>query len=201
MPILILATRNPGKFKEISSIFSDLPIRIVSLLDYPTIADVLEDGKTLEENALKKARIIYHETKIPALADDTGLEVYSLDMAPGIISARYAGENAAYDDNNRKLLLQMKSIPMADRGARFRTVAALVVKEYEKTTEGICTGKIAERLSGRGGFGYDPLFIPDGYNVTYAEMSLEEKNKTSHRGKAFMEMKRILTELLIAKII
>lgn len=193
-PSLIIATRNSGKFKEISDILKDLPIRIVSLMDYPKIPDVVEDGVTLEANALKKARMIFQETNIPALADDTGLEVYALDMAPGVISARYAGENATYDDNNQKLLLQMKDIPMSSRGARFRTVAAFVAGDYEGTADGIYTGKIADGLRGKGGFGYDPLFIPDGSTITYAEMSLDEKNKISHRASAFNEIKKILSE-------
>lgn len=193
-PSLIIATRNSGKFKEISDILKDLPVRIVSLMDYPKIPDVVEDGVTLEANALKKARMIFQETNIPALADDTGLEVYALDMAPGVISARYAGENATYDDNNQKLLLQMKDIPMSSRGARFRTVAAFVAGDYEGTADGIYTGKIADGLRGKGGFGYDPLFIPDGSTITYAEMSLDEKNKISHRASAFNEIKKILSE-------
>lgn len=191
---LIIATRNSGKFKEISDILKDLPVRIVSLMDYPKIPDVVEDGATLEANALKKARMIFQETNIPALADDTGLEVYALDMAPGVISARYAGENATYDDNNQKLLLQMKDIPMSSRGARFRTVAAFVAGDYEGTADGIYTGRIADGLRGKGGFGYDPLFIPDGSTITYAEMSLDEKNKISHRARAFNEIKKILSE-------
>jgi XTP/dITP diphosphohydrolase len=163
-------------------------------MEYPEIQDVVEDGETIEANALKKARKIYRVTNIPALADDTGLEVYALGMAPGVRSARYAGEKATYDDNNRKLLMQLKDVPQADRGARFRTVAVFVTKDFEKIVEGICTGKIAEGLSGKGGFGYDPLFIPDGSNLTYAEMSMEEKNKASHRARAFIEMKKVLAE-------
>jgi len=199
MQTIILATRNPGKFREISSILGDLQIRIVSLLEFPAISDVVEDGITLEENALKKARKVFLETNIPALADDTGLEVYSLKMAPGVWSARYAGENVSYDDNNRKLLRELKAVSTKDRGARFRSVAAFVAADYEKTTEGICTGKIAQGLRGKGGFGYDPLFIPDGYNVTYGEMSMKEKNKTSHRARAFMEMKNVLSEIYFGK--
>ncbi len=199
MQTIILATRNPGKFREISAILANLPIRIVSLMEYPAIPDIEEDGITLEENALKKARKVFLETNIPALADDTGLEVYSLKMAPGVWSARYAGENVSYDDNNRKLLRELKKLPAKDRGARFRSVAAFVAADYEKTTEGICTGKIANGLRGSGGFGYDPLFIPDGYNVTYAEMLMDEKNKTSHRARAFMEMKKVLSEIYFGK--
>jgi XTP/dITP diphosphohydrolase len=194
MKNLLIATRNPGKFKEISDILKDLPVHIVSLMEYPEIPEIVEDGATLEENALKKARMLYRETKIPALADDTGLEVYALGMAPGVRAARYAGENVSYDDNNRKLLSELSAMDATDRRARFRTVAAFVACDYEITVDGICSGKIASGLRGKGGFGYDPLFIPDGYKITYAEMSMEEKNKTSHRACAFNEMKKVLTE-------
>jgi len=193
MQSLILATRNPGKFREISDILKELPVRIVSLSDYPGIPDVAEDGDTLEENALKKARSIFEQTKIPALADDTGLEVYALNMAPGVRSARYAGENATYDDNNRKLLSEMENIPASERGARFRTVAAFVAGDFEKTVDGIYTGMIAKKPRGGGGFGYDPLFIPDGYDITYAEMPFDQKNRISHRGRAFNAIKEVLS--------
>ena len=117
-------------------------------------------------------------------------------MAPGVFSARYAGEKASYLENNRKLLEELKSVPVNNRGARFRTVAAFVGENFEKITEGICVGKISESMSGTNGFGYDPLFIPDGYNISYAEMPLSQKNKISHRGKAFRLMIKFIKEYL-----
>ena len=195
MKKLILTTRNKGKLKEISFLLSDLHIEIVSVLDFPDIADVIEDGATLEENALKKAREIFNATRLPSLADDSGLEVVALGMNPGVYSARYAGEGVTYDDNNRKLLQELKNVPLAKRNARFHCVAAFVADGIQKTTEGICLGRIIETPRGAEGFGYDPLFVPDGYDKTFAELSLEVKNNISHRAKAFEEMKKFLMRL------
>lgn len=193
MQKLILATRNKGKLKEIKGILNDLSIEINNLSDYSSIPEVVEDGKTLEENALKKAREIFRLTGIPTLADDTGLEVLYLGMAPGVISARYAGEKVSYDANNRKLLKELENIPLDKRTAQFRCVAAFIAKDIEKITEGICHGKIIDNLRGTGGFGYDPLFVPDGYDLTFAELPIETKNHISHRAKAFQKMKLILS--------
>ena len=193
MQKLILATHNYGKLKEIKGILNDLSIELGSLLDYSSIPEVVEDGKTLEENALKKAREIFRLTGIPTLADDTGLEVLYLGMAPGVISARYAGEKVSYEANNRKLLKELDNVPAHKRTAQFRCVAAFIAKDIEKITEGICQGKIIEYLRGTGGFGYDPLFIPDGYELTFAELSIDIKNQISHRAKAFQKMKFILS--------
>jgi XTP/dITP diphosphohydrolase len=193
MQKLILATRNKGKLKEIKGILNDLSIEINNLSDYSSIPEVVEDGETLEENALKKAREIFHLTGIPTLADDTGLEVLYLGMAPGVISARYAGEKVSYDANNRKLLKELKNIPPDKRTAQFRCVAAFIAKDIKKITEGICHGKIIDNLRGTGGFGYDPLFVPDGYDLTFAELPIETKNHISHRAKAFQKMKLILS--------
>jgi XTP/dITP diphosphohydrolase len=190
---LIIATHNLGKIKEINAILSDLQIEISSLLDYRTLQEISEDGKTLEENALKKARIVFRLTGIPSVADDTGLEVFHLRMAPGVISARYAGERVSYEANNRKLLKELDGIPSGQRTAQFRCISAFVAKDVEKITEGICLGRIIKYLRGTEGFGYDPLFIPDGYEQTFAELSVEIKNKISHRAKAFQKMKFILS--------
>ena len=194
MKKLILATRNKGKLKEISALLSDLPIEVVSVLDFPDIPEVVEDSATLEENALKKARAVFNVTHLPSLADDSGLEVFALDMKPGVHSARYAGERVTYEDNNRKLLEELKNVPQEQRQARFRCVAAFVADGIEKTTKGICNGRIIDVPRGTGGFGYDPLFVPDGYDKNFAELSLEVKNRISHRAKAFEEMKRFLKE-------
>jgi len=189
MQKIILATRNKGKLEEIRSILSSIPIEIVSLLEYPDCPEVNEDGETLEANALKKAREVFRYTKIPALADDTGLEVFHLKMAPGVISARYAGEKVTYADNNRKLLAELQNIPHDQRRAQFRCVAVFVSNNGEIIEEGICPGSIINELRGTGGFGYDPLFVPDGYNQTFAELPIEIKNTISHRARAFRKIK------------
>ena len=194
MQKLILATRNHGKIKEIKGILNDLSIEVSSLSDYSSIPEVVEDGKTLEENALIKAREIFRLTGLPTLADDTGLEVLYLGMAPGVISARYAGEKVSYEANNLKLLKELEEVQPDKRTAQFRCVAAFIAKDIEKTTEGICHGKIIENLRGIGGFGYDPLFIPDGYRLTFAELPIETKNQISHRALAFQQMKLILSD-------
>ena len=192
MQKLIIASRNRGKIMEIRALLSDLPLAIRSLHDFTGMPGVEEDGATLEENALKKAREIFRAANVPCLADDTGLEVFSLDLRPGVFSARYAGEEATYEDNNRKLLGELLGTAGSLRDARFRCVAAFVDGRTEKLAEGICNGRIGEEIRGMGGFGYDPLFIPEGYSETFAELSLEVKNAISHRAKAFREMKTFL---------
>jgi XTP/dITP diphosphohydrolase len=194
---LILATRNPGKSKEIRAILHSLPIEIISLLDTVDLPEVVEDGTTLELNALKKAREIFRAAGIPSLADDSGLEVYALGMRPGVLSARFAGERVSYEANNQKLLHEMRDLPQGQRGARFRCVTAFVARDLEKISEGICTGKIIAKTRGRGGFGYDPLFVPDGYDKTFAELSLEVKNRISHRAQALQMMKLVLEDYFL----
>ena len=196
MKKIILATHNKDKVEEIRSILNGLPLKIESFLEHPDIPHVLEDGITLEENALKKAKEIFDHTGIPALSDDTGLEVFGLEMRPGVYSARYAGENVTYEDNNRKLLAEMAGLPLSRRAARFRCVAAIVGPDIEKLTTGICHGKIILEPRGDGGFGYDPLFKPDGYDLTFAELSASVKNEISHRAKAFRQMKSILSAFI-----
>ncbi len=195
MDKIILATRNKGKVEEIRSILHGVPAVIESVLDYPDIPEVIEDGKTLEENAIKKAKEIFKYTGLPSLSDDTGLEVFALDLRPGVFSARFAGENVTYDDNNRKLLSELNGVDMTRRTARFRCVAAFVGKGIEKITTGVCRGNIGLAVKGNGGFGYDPLFIPDGYDKTFAELSVDEKNHISHRARAFEEMRKFLLSL------
>ena len=193
---LVLATRNKGKLAEISALLRDLPVAVLSVFDFPEVPEVDENGATLEENALKKARTIFNATHLPALADDSGLEVFALGMKPGVLSARYAGEHVTYDDNNRKLLEELQGVPANERRAQFRCVAAFVAKDLEKTAEGTCTGIIIDAPRGSGGFGFDPLFVPDGYDKTFAELPLEVKNSFSHRAKAFQQMKKLLVEVL-----
>lgn len=169
MDSLLLATRNPGKIQEIRAILSSLPVHIISLLDYPDLPGTEEDGATLEANARKKAAEANRLTKVPALSDDSGLEVFHLGLRPGVYSARYAGADVDYAANNRKLLRALRGVQARERRARFRCVAAFADGTTEHWTEGICPGKIIEETRGRGGFGYDPLFVPDGYRKTFAD--------------------------------
>ncbi len=180
---LVIATRNPNKLIEIREVLSLDPNIVKSSLDYPQIPDVIEDKETLEENAIKKAITISAATGCWALADDSGLEVDALNGAPGVYSARYAGEHCSYIDNCKKLLFEMDG--KENRRARFRTVLALVNLVGEiRTIEGSVEGRILNEMRGDGGFGYDPIFMPDGYNLSYAEFDPLEKNRISHRGKA-----------------
>tara|TARA_A100001015_G_C14902015_1_gene676778 strand:- start:204 stop:803 length:600 start_codon:yes stop_codon:yes gene_type:complete len=187
---LLIATRNPGKIKEIRSVLNLDPNIVKSSLDYPDIPEVIEDKDTLEGNAIKKAVEMASATGCWALADDSGLEVDVLNGAPGVYSARYAGKNCSYKDNVLKLLTAMEG--MKNRKAVFRTVLALVNLVGEvRTIEGVCKGTIALSESGSGGFGYDPIFIPNGYNCSFADLDLKEKNKISHRGQALEEAIRL----------
>ncbi len=180
---LLIATRNPHKLEEMQQILPAAGIQWVSALDFPEIPDVIEDGKTLEANAIKKAVTLALATGLYALADDTGLEVDALEGAPGVYSARYAGEPPDYAANNRKLLAELAS--KDSRSAQFRTVIALSDPSgHAQIVEGVCRGEIAESMSGTAGFGYDPLFVPEGETRTFAEMSADEKNRISHRGRA-----------------
>jgi XTP/dITP diphosphohydrolase len=200
-PLVILATRNPGKLREIREILADAPVTIEGTDDLrripgiPPVPEIEETGATLEDNALLKARTVYGITGIAAIADDSGLEVDFLGGAPGVISARYAGENVSYDDNNRKLLVELAGARGADRRARFRCVAAYAGPSGEHAVEGRCEGRIAPAGRGRNGFGYDPLFIPDGYDRTFAELPASVKNGISHRSAAFRRMAEYLRTL------
>lgn len=194
MATIILATRNPGKITEIRALLTGLPTALTALDQYPEVAEVVEDGATLEENALKKARQVQRELRIPALADDSGLEVFHLAMRPGVFSARYAGEHVSYSDNNRKLLLELSGVPRSERRAQFRCAAAFVDEGVEHVTLGACSGTIGTEPRGSEGFGYDPLFVPDGYDLTFAELPAEIKNSISHRASALSQMKGFLSE-------
>tara|TARA_B100002019_G_scaffold198866_1_gene172297 strand:+ start:241 stop:840 length:600 start_codon:yes stop_codon:yes gene_type:complete len=183
---LLIATRNKGKLKEIRNILNLDASIVKSSLDYPEIPDVIEDKDTLEGNAIKKACEMANATGCWALSDDSGLEVEALNGAPGVYSARYAGENCSYLDNINKLLYELDGIE--NRRAVFKTVLCLVNLVGEvRTVKGICKGIIALAPTGKEGFGYDPIFIPDGYNCSFAELTIEEKNKISHRGRALTE--------------
>ncbi|MFA9424296.1 MAG: RdgB/HAM1 family non-canonical purine NTP pyrophosphatase, partial [Sedimentibacter sp.] len=151
------------------------------------------DGNTLEENAFKKAEELHKKVKGIVIADDTGLFVDALNGEPGVYSARYAGETASYSDNNKLLLKNLQDVPLEKRTAAFKTVIAIVLEDGKRImAEGTCTGKIAFDEKGSNGFGYDPLFIVDGVNKTFAEMTDKEKNKISHRANALLNLKRIL---------
>jgi XTP/dITP diphosphohydrolase len=189
---IILATKNLHKIGELEAMLSGSGIVVKSLKDFSYLPDVDEDQPTLEGNALKKARTIFQSTAIPALADDSGLEVLYLNKEPGVYSSRYAGAGCSYDDNNRKLLNALKGVPPRRRQAQFRTVLALAGPRYEQCVEGIVEGKIIESMRGKNGFGYDPVFVPKGHAHTYAEMNKEMKNSLSHRAQALTKMKEIL---------
>jgi XTP/dITP diphosphohydrolase len=189
---IVLATHNEEKCAEIYAMLSSFPIEVLFLDDFPHIGEIIEDGITLEENALIKARTVHEQTGLYAWSDDTGLEVDALDGKPGIYSARYAGENCSYSDNVHKLLKNMESIPENMRTAQFRTSIALVGENMELVSEGVVEGMITTKPKGVGGFGYDPVFYVLDKNKTYSEMKMTEKNQISHRGKAIQNMIKLL---------
>ena len=193
---ILLATRNKDKIRELRRILSGLELEIRTTDDYPGLSETIEDGDSFAENALKKAREAAEFAKIPALADDSGLEVDYLGGAPGIYAARYAGPDCTYEDNNRKLLDALEGVSPEARSAKFVCVAALVIpEETEITRRGEMPGRIAEKPRGEGGFGYDPIFLlPDGRTV--AEISAGEKSKISHRAESFGKMRSVISELI-----
>ena len=193
---MILATHNRDKCAEMTAILGEFSIELLSLDDFPDIDEIVEDGNTLEENALIKARMVYKMTNLPSWADDTGLEVDALNGEPGIYSARYAGETCSYSDNINKLLKNMENIPAEKRTARFQTAIAFVDVNMELVSEGIVEGKITTEPKGFGGFGYDPVFYVLEKGKTYSEMNMTEKNQISHRGKAIQEMLKLLRSRL-----
>jgi XTP/dITP diphosphohydrolase len=185
---MVLATRNSGKKAEILEFLEGFPVDIKDLNDFGPIPDVVEDGATFEENAYKKASFTASVLGFPALADDSGLEVEALGGEPGVRSARYAGENATDGENNAKLLAAMAGVE--NRSARFRCVLSLAVPMgHALTYEASCEGSILEAPRGRNGFGYDPLFHHPGTGKSFAEMTLEEKSRVSHRGRALGELR------------
>ena len=193
---LVLATRNPGKVTEIRALLDDLPVSLIPADDIDGAPEVEEDRPTLQGNACKKAETLHAHTGHPALADDTGLEVDALDGAPGVHTARFAGPDATFASNNAKLLDALKDA--SDRSAQFRTVVAFVDGEAVQTFEGTCRGRIAETPRGEQGFGYDPLFIPEGADQTFAEMDADQKNAISHRKKALEQFSDYLHNRLEA---
>ncbi|MEI0562693.1 RdgB/HAM1 family non-canonical purine NTP pyrophosphatase [Brachyspira pulli] len=190
---LVIATSNQHKLKEIENIFKGTVIK--EILPIPSdIGEIIENGTTFIENSLIKAKAVYNYTKLPSLADDSGICVNALNGEPGIYSARYGGENLGYKEKMQLILDKLKN--KDDRSAYFITSAVCVLDDnYYIALEGRVNGKIIESPRGFDGFGYDPIFQPDGYNVTYAEMSLEEKNSMSHRALAMNKMKEILSSI------
>ena len=191
---IVIATHNPDKKKEIMIALHELGVNILFLDNFPEIGEIEETGSTLLENSLIKARTVSAITGIPAIADDTGLEVDALNGAPGIYSARYAGINVSYEDNVRKLLSEMSSTDMDSRTARFRTVVSFHSQNKELWAEGVIEGSITMGAIGTGGFGYDPVFRVEQTGKTFAEMTRLEKNKISHRGVALEKMCKLLKE-------
>ncbi len=188
---LIFATNNRHKITEISSLL-DPGTKLAGLADVNIYEDIPEEGETLQENALFKARFVHLRTGLNVFADDTGLEVEALGGAPGVHSARFAGEDKDSSANIDKLLLMLEGVK--NRNARFRTVIALIYEESEYLFEGTVNGKIIFERKGDEGFGYDPVFLADGHSLTFAEMPLSEKNMISHRARAFSALLRFLSE-------
>jgi XTP/dITP diphosphohydrolase len=185
MKQLVLATNNKHKAEEFRELLGDLKIEILTLDRFPGIGEVVEDADTIEGNALKKAEEVFQATNLPTLADDSGLEVHYLDKEPGVYSSRYAGPDATYEDNCKKLLMKLRGVPPRRRAARFRCVLSFVAPDNTpQMAEGMCRGIIIESPRGTGGFGYDPVFLPNGHPKTLAEMTSKEKNSLSHRAKA-----------------
>ncbi|HDL01002.1 MAG TPA: XTP/dITP diphosphatase [candidate division Zixibacteria bacterium] len=197
---LVLATNNQDKIKEMKNLLDDLPITIMTRDDFLEFPDIEETGTTLEENSLLKAKAIYEFTGLPALADDTGLEVDALSGAPGVYSSRYAGENVTYADNSKKLIDDLKNIPIEKRTARFRCVMTICWDESTtETVDGIAEGFIAESIDDRDGFGYDPIFFYPQSQKLFSEMTIEEKNIISHRGLALQEVRTLIINRLNKK--
>ena len=193
---IVLATHNHDKEIELQYSLQGLGVEICLLSEYPDIGDIEETGTTLLENSLLKAHTVHDRTGLPAIADDTGLEVDALDGAPGVYSARFAGADATYEDNVNKLLSVMEDVSDDMRSARFRTVISFVDENQELWTEGHIDGKIIDFPRGNAGFGYDPVFYIPQLEKTFAELSTEEKNKIRHRGLALQKLRKILVNVL-----
>jgi len=194
---LLLGTRNPGKVKEITIILDGSGWSFSSLQEFAEVGPAPEDGVTYAENAIAKAQFYAAATGLLALADDSGLEVAALGGAPGVFSARYAGENASDADRRQLLLSELAKVEAGDRRAQFVAAVAIAKPDGEvlNVSKGICEGTIIFEPRGSGGFGYDPLFVPDGYDQTFAELSDDIKNRISHRARALMRTRDSLDHL------
>lgn len=196
MKQMVVATRNRCKLKELEAMLGDLVDEFRCAADLDGFPDTVEDGVTFEDNALKKAREASGFTGLPALADDSGLVVDALDGRPGVFSARFAGEGAGDDANNLRLLEELRNVSAGERRAAFVCVLAFVTPDgFEKTFTGRIGGQILESPRGNGGFGYDPLFLVDGFDCSMAELELEQKNAVSHRGRAFRQFREYLEQV------
>lgn len=193
---IIFATRNKGKLKEVQKIFGNEKFEIISLSELGFNDEIEETGSTFEENAFIKADTIFKKFKLPVIADDSGLSVDQLDGEPGIYSARYAGDNASYLDNNRKLLSELKNF-REPHFAKFVCNAVYLDKDHKIITVGELLGKIIKEFRGENGFGFDPIFVPRGYSKTLAELELNEKNSISHRAKAFNLLKLKIDKIIM----
>ena len=198
MKELIVASRNKGKVGEIKELLAGLPFKVSCLSDYPHIPEVIEDGKTYRANALKKAREIARATGKMAMSDDSGIEVKALNNAPGLYSARFAGEGASEKARNRKLFKMLKNVPMHKRQARYRCVIALVNPQGQElgVVQGTCSGYITTKELGSNGFGFDPLFLLKRYNKTFGQLPPSLKAKISHRARALKKFRLLLDQLL-----
>ncbi|HXZ64602.1 MAG TPA: RdgB/HAM1 family non-canonical purine NTP pyrophosphatase [Streptosporangiaceae bacterium] len=196
---VVLATANPGKLAELARILADehADVTLMSLADFPGAPDVAETGATFAENALLKAHAIAEFTQLPAVSDDSGLCVDALNGMPGVLSARWSGRHGDDEANLRLVLGQVADVPDERRGARFVCVAALVLPGgAEHVTEGVVTGRLTRKPRGAHGFGYDPIFVPDGYDITTAEMAPADKDKISHRGRALRALAPVIRRSL-----
>lgn len=194
---IVLATKNQHKKQELVALLRGLDITIRTLDDFPEAPDVVEDGDTCEANAMKKAVEMAQYTGLTAVADDTGLEVDALGGRPGVFAARYAGQQATYEDNCRKLLLELQGIPADRRTGRFVTVAAIATPQGKRlSAKGLLEGVIAEQPAGSHGFGYDPVFWLPEYGQTLAQLAPEVKNRISHRARAFTQARTLLQQLI-----
>ncbi|OGG47919.1 MAG: non-canonical purine NTP pyrophosphatase, RdgB/HAM1 family [Candidatus Handelsmanbacteria bacterium RIFCSPLOWO2_12_FULL_64_10] len=193
---LVLATRNAHKVREIGQVLGG-GLSLRSLADFEGFPEVPEEGETFEANAVRKATVVARALGLPAMADDSGLEVDALDGAPGVRSARFSADGATAEENNAKLLRMLKDAPEERRSARFRCVIAVAWPDGTvRTAEGACEGRIAEAPRGAGGFGYDPLFVPEGYGQTFAELGEEVKNRISHRARALRRARETILKTL-----
>lgn len=193
---IIFATQNAGKAKEVKAIFDQSQFEIISLYDLGNNINIEEHGTTFRENAFIKARTVYDIYKEPVVADDSGLAIEQLGGQPGVYSARYAGESCSYEENNLKVISELKNFSEPHR-AKFISYAVFYDGKNEIEAIGELHGQIIKEQRGRNGFGYDPIFIPDGFEQTISELNFEEKNRISHRAKSFNELKRILSEMPI----
>lgn len=193
---LVIATRNAGKLKEIKKYLNHLEVNLSCLKDYPHLPEIVEDGDSFEANARKKAVVVAKYTGKLSLADDSGLEIDYLNGAPGISSARFGGNGLTDRQRSERILALLDGVPMEERTARFRAVIAIAEPDGRvKIVEGKCEGEISLEIRGKSGFGYDPIFMPAGYNQTFAELGIEIKNRLSHRGEALRKVMPILIEL------